>query len=191
MTDGERAELERIRRVTDQTCSAHARLRDDFATKALILDLLILALGSWLVALAFVDPAISRRLTPFGLDPPIWIGVLGVSNFLLGIVQLRVDWKAKSDAHARSMSLHADLKRELNILLSREPAEVSHVEYARARTQEAMTSSATVAIPDSAFLRLKRHHKLKVAVSQHLDAHPGALIFFTKLKFLLRDNSFR
>lgn len=190
MTSAERTELERIRRVADQTCSGHACLRDEFRCKALSLDVAMLALGSWLVALTFVDPLISHKLTPFGISPPIWIGVLGVINFFLGVLQLRVDWKAKSDAHARSHSLHADLKRELNIVLAREPLLISDAEYARVRAQEAMTSNSALPIPDSDFLRLKRRHKLKVAVSKHLDDHPGALIIFTKLKLLLRDNSF-
>jgi hypothetical protein len=180
-----------MRRVTDQTCSGHARLRDRFARRALLLDLLILGLGSWLIALAFVDPAIATRLTPIGISPIIWIGVLGVANFFLGIVQLRVDWKARSEAHGHAMQLHADLKRELNIALSRDPADVSDAEHARITTQAAMIAIAAVAIPDADFLALKRHHKLKVAVSVHLDNRPGALVWLTKLKFLLRDNSLR
>jgi hypothetical protein len=89
------------------------------------------------------------------------------------------------------MHLHADLKRELAIILSRDDADVSDADYARIRTQEAMTASASVAIPDAAFLRLKRHHKMKVAVSKHLDDHPGASILLTKVKIIVRDNPFR
>lgn len=191
VTQGERQELERLKRVVDQTCSGHALLRDAYSRRALCLDLSILALGSWLVALSFVDPTIGRKLTPFGFSPTIWVGCLGLLGFFLGIVQLRVDWKARSETHDRSMHLHADLKRELGIILSRDDAEVSEAEYARVRTQEAMTASASVAIPDGAFLRLKRHHKMKVAISKHLDDHPGASIMLTKVKFILRDNPFR
>lgn len=191
MTQGERQELERLKRVVDQTCSGHALLRDDYAARALWLDLTILALGTWLVALSFVDPTIGQKLTPFGLSSTVWIGCLGLFGFFLGIVQLRVDWKARSETHGRSMHLHADLKRELGIILSHDDAEVSEAEYARVRIQEAMTASASVAIPDGAFLRLKRHHKMKVAISKHLDDHPGASVFLTKMKFVLRDNPFR
>lgn len=191
MTPAEADELQRVFRVTDQTCSQHALLRDRFSRKALVLDLITLALGVYLVSLAFVDPAIARKLTPAPLSPIIFIGFLGVGQLFLGILQLRVDWKARSDAHARSMSLHADLKRELGTLLARDPATVTDVDYVRVRAQQAMTSNAALPVPDADFLWTKRHHKLKVAVSKHLDGHPGASILLTKLKFLLRDNPLR
>ena len=188
MTEEEADQLRRLFRVTDQTCSQHARLRDMFARRAVALDLIALGLGVYLVSLAFVDPAISRKLTRVPISPIIWIGFIGIVQFFLGIVQLRVDWKARSDAHARSMSLHADLKREVGILIAREPQSVSEAEYARVRAQQAMTANAALPVPDADFLWTKRHHKLKVAVSKHLDDHPGALILLTKLKFILRDN---
>jgi hypothetical protein len=188
MTPEERSELERIRRVTDMACSSHARLRDRFAGRALALDLGILAATSWLVALAFVDQNLAVQLTPFHLQPQIWMGSLGVVTFFLSVAQLRVDWKARSDAHARSMHLNADLKRELNLVLSRKNDDVGSAEHARVLSQTAMVSSATNAIPEADFLSLKRQHKLKVAVSRHLDDHPAASILLTKLKFFLRDN---
>jgi hypothetical protein len=64
-----REEIVRIRKVADMLCTGHANLRDRFARWSLILDLLILAASTWLVALAFVDPALDISLTPFGLGP--------------------------------------------------------------------------------------------------------------------------
>jgi len=68
MSSGEqlRKEIERIRNVSDMLCTGHAILRDRYERKALALDLSILALATWLSALAFVTPSINLSLTPFG-----------------------------------------------------------------------------------------------------------------------------
>jgi hypothetical protein len=34
----------------------------------------------------------------------------------------------------------------------------------------------------------KRRHKIKVALSKHLDAHPSASLLLTRLRFWFRDN---
>jgi hypothetical protein len=59
-----RDELTRVRRVADMLCTGHAILRDRFARQALTVDVAVLGLSTWIVALAFVDPAINARLTP-------------------------------------------------------------------------------------------------------------------------------
>ena len=73
-----RDELERVRRVSDQLCSAHAGLRDKYGQRALILDLVVLTLSTWLVAIAFVDPLLNLTLTPFGWDARLWSGALAI-----------------------------------------------------------------------------------------------------------------
>src|SRR5437870_2248961 len=97
-----RDELHRIRRVSDMLCTGHAGLRDRFARMALVLDLSILALSAWIAALAFVEPRLNVSLTPFGLDSQLWGGLLAVITLFLSIVQLRTDWKGRSDAHRRT-----------------------------------------------------------------------------------------
>ena len=61
---GLRDEIERIRGVSDMLCTAHAGLRDRYARRALALDLSILALATWLSAIAFVASSINVSLTP-------------------------------------------------------------------------------------------------------------------------------
>ena len=77
---GTKEELQRIRRVSDMLCTAHAGLRDRYSRLALFLDLSVLGLSTWLVALAFVEPRIGVSLTPFGIDSQIWGGLLAVSH---------------------------------------------------------------------------------------------------------------
>src|SRR3972149_4769502 len=91
MTDSNvetRSELERIRRVADQLCTAHASMRDRFKRRAFGLDLAVLLLSAWLTALAFVDPRFHQWLVPLQIDAQLWIGLIGVLTFCLTLVQL-------------------------------------------------------------------------------------------------------
>src|ERR1700686_1849846 len=96
---GSREEVERIRRVADQLCTAHAALRDRFKRRVLLLDTVILLASAWLTALAFLDPRLSKWLIPFGIDSQLWIGLFGVLVFVLPLIQLKVDWGGKAEAH--------------------------------------------------------------------------------------------
>ncbi len=163
MTDaqGERAELERIRRVADMLCSGHAALRDKYARRATALDLSILALATWLSALAFVAPRINTSLTPFGYDPQIWGGILSVATLFLSIVQLKTDWKGRSDAHRRSVDIYAEVKREAGYILAK--GDIESGAFVGAIERYNMASAVGIQMPESEFLNQKRHHKMKVA----------------------------
>jgi hypothetical protein len=116
--DNIRDELGRIRRVSDMMCSGHAVLRDQFARRALVLDLAILGLSTWIASLAFVEPHINLSLTPFGLDSQIWGGLLAVAVLFLSILQLKTDWKGRADAHRRTLDVYAEVKRGAGYLLA-------------------------------------------------------------------------
>ena len=113
-----RDEVDRVLRVSDMLVTAHANLRERFARRALILDLTVLGVSVWLTAVIFVEPRLNIKLTPFHLDPNIWVGLLGVFAFFLSIVQLRVDWKGRSDAHKRSFDLYWEVKNQCRYLLA-------------------------------------------------------------------------
>lgn len=180
------SELERIRRVSDTLCTAHAGLRDRFALRALILDLLILGLSAWLVALAFVEPSINVTLTPFGLESRVWVGVLAVAAFFLTIVQLKTDWKGRADAHKRTLDIYAEVKREAGYLLA--AGGFDEASWRRVVARYDMASAVGVEVPEADFLPQKRRHKTKVALSKHLDSHPSASLWITRLRFWIRDN---
>jgi hypothetical protein len=188
MTSGEglREELGRIHGVSDMLCSGHAGLRDRYARMALALDLSILALSAWLSALSFVAPRISVSLTPFGLDPQLWIGLLSVTTLCLAIVQLRTDWKGRSDAHRRTLDNYAEVKREAGYLLATHKLDDDACRRVLARYD--MASAVGVQIPERFFLLQKRRHKMKVALSKHLDTHPGASLLLARFRIWLRDN---
>lgn len=184
--EGIKGELERVRRVADMLCTGHASLRDRYARRALVLDLSILGLSTWLAALSFVAPRINLSLTPFGLDPQLWTGLLSVATLFLAIAQLKTDWKGRSDAHRRTLDIYAEVKREAGYLLAR--GETGEQACRRVLARYDMASAVGIEMPERHFLPEKRRHKLKVAVSKHLDTHPGASIMLTRLRFWMRDN---
>lgn len=180
-----RTELQRVARVSDMMCTAHAGLRDRYRRWAFRLDLAILLPSAWLVALAFVEPRINLALTPFGLEAQLWVGLLNVAVFGAAIMQLRVDWKGQADAHARAFEGYAEVKRDAGFLLASAPG----ITEQACRPIFARYGAAGAApIPEPEFLRQKRRHLLKVAVSRHLDLHPAASINLTRLRFWFKDN---
>jgi hypothetical protein len=76
-------ELERIKRVSDMLVTGHARLRDRYSRRAILLDLAVMALMTWLTAVVFIEPGIFVKVTPFGVEPPVWVGFLGIFWFFL------------------------------------------------------------------------------------------------------------
>lgn len=185
--DDRRKELLRIQRVADQLCSAHAHLRDRHAFRALALDLGVLGLSTWTVALVFVDPQIDLRLTPSGFEPIIWVGLLSIGTFFLSVAQLRLDLKGRSEAHNRSMRLYADVKAAVGAALKK-GVDISLPEYQRLSDRYALANELAIEVPERDFLAAKQRHVVKVAFSRHLDQHPYASKTLTFLKGVLRDN---
>jgi hypothetical protein len=184
--EGMHEEVRRIKRVCDSLCTAHAALRDRFARRAFTSDLIVLGASIWIVALAFVESRINVMLTPFGWNSQIWVGLLSIATFFLTIVQIKADWKARSDAHKRSLDLYAEVKREAGYLLASDIIEEQGCRRVFARYD--MASAVAVEIPERDFLALKQRHKVKVELSRYLDSHPGASLLLTRIRFWIRDN---
>lgn len=183
-----RWEIERIRRVSDMMCTGHAGLRDRYGRWALAIDLAILGLSTWLVALAFVRPRINLSLTPFSLDPQIWGGLLATLTFFLAVVQMKVDWKGRSDAHKHSLAIYADVHRQAGYMLALGGGDLNEQECRRLLERYDLAGAVGIGIPEAEFLPQKRRHQTKIAISKHLDTHPAASICLTRLRFWFRDN---
>ncbi|HXX20155.1 MAG TPA: hypothetical protein VEJ46_12195 [Candidatus Acidoferrum sp.] len=154
---------------------------------ALLLDVAILGIAVWLTAVVFIEPRISLKLTPFHLEPQVWVGLLGIVALFLSILQLRVDWKGHADAHKRSFDLYAEVKNECRYLMSSSGA-LTREACQRALTMFELASDVGRQIPENEFLRQKRKHLQKVEISQYLDTHPGASITMLKLQMYWRGS---
>ncbi len=178
--DAARGELTRICRVSDMLCTGHAALRDRYARLAFSLDLLTLAVSTWLVALAFVEPKLNVTLTPFGWDSQVWVGALSTGVFFLTLVQIKTDWKGRSDAHKRTLDVYAEVKREAGYLLS--AGEYDHDACQRVFSRYDMAASVGVPIPEAEFLKQKQHHLMKIALSKALDGRPAASLMWLRAR---------
>lgn len=183
--DAMKDELTRISRVSDLLCTGHAALRDKYAKFAFALDLLTLGVSTWLVALAFVEPKLNVTLTPFGWDSQVWVGALGTGVFFLTLIQIKTDWKGRSDAHKRTLDVYAEVKREAGYLLS--ASEYDRDACQRVFSRYDMAASVGVPIPESEFLRQKQRHLVKVALSKALDARPGSSLMWLRVRLWWRD----
>jgi hypothetical protein len=183
-----RGEIDRVLRVSDMLVTANANLREKYARRAFFLDLAILAISVWLTAVVFVEPRLNVKLTPFHLDPPLWVGLLGIFVFFLSIVQLRVDWKGQSDAHKRSFDLYVEVKNECRYLMSSDGI-LTRDGCQRALTMFDLAGDVGRQIPEKEFLKQKRKHLQKVAMSRYLDTHPWASLFLLKLRMWWKSNA--
>lgn len=182
-----KAELKRIRRISDMLCTAHAGLRDEAERNALCLDAIVLALSAWVAALAFVDPAIAQLITPGNLPPTMWIGMMGLAAFVLTLVQMRWDLRGRAEAHRRALDAYAGVKRDAARLLSDFEAAKSE-DFGRLVSQYDLASAMGVAIPEDKFAREKQRHLLKVRTSRYLDERPSTNVRLLRLQWALRDN---
>lgn len=182
---GLEAEVRRVVRVADMMCTAHAGLRDRYGRRALLLDLCIMLISAWLVALAFIDPQTNLSLTPLGFVPQIWGGLLACGVFALSIIQLRVDWKGLASAHSYSFANYSAIKREATALL----ASANDLDERACRSLLARYDNAgIVTISERDFLAQKKRHLTKIEISKHLDANPAASILLSRFRLFLRHN---
>ena len=179
-------EIARIKRVSDMLCTANAGLRDRLLRRAMVLDLSVLFFASWLVALGFVEPSIGIRLAPFGLDTKMWMGFLALGTFLLTLLQLKVDWKGRGDAHKRTVEIYAEVKQEAIYMLRSGSFDEMSVRQVIARYN--LANAVGEAVPERDFLYQKRKHLRKITLSRHLDSHPSASIFLLKVRLWWKDN---
>jgi hypothetical protein len=182
-----RNEIERVKRVSDMLVTGHSNLREKYDRRALALDCAILALSVWLTSVVFVEPKIGLTLTPFHLDPQIWIGLLGIFTLFLSVVQLRVDWKRRSDGHKRSAEMYSRVKTGCRYLLESRSV-ITRDAAQELLAQYDLSASLGNPIPEKEFLGQKRKHLTKVAISKFLDKHPAASVKLLKIRLWWRCN---
>jgi hypothetical protein len=187
-----RSELLRIVRISDMLITGHSNLRDSFKKRGLILDCLVIASSVWLTATVFIEPQLGLSLTPFHLNPQIWIGLLSVVTLFLSVVQLRVDWKGRADAHQRSAELYSRVKSSARRLIQLASPITSEMAK-ETLSQYDLSSDLGCAIPESEFVRQKKKHLTKIMISRLLDRNPGASISILRAIIWWRGNvnSFR
>jgi hypothetical protein len=179
-------EIASIERKADQSCSIHAQLRDHYTRLANWLDYSLMAATTYLLAIAFVEPALGLRLT-FGAPTQLVNAFVTLSAFFLSVVQFKNEWKSKAHDHHISFTEYAGVKKECRMITAGTRA-ASLPELQRIRAIYDAATEKGADIPNRKFVHGKAAHLRKVYISRYLDSHPGAWVPLVKFKLFLRDN---
>lgn len=167
------AGLDRRRDVADMMCTAHAWLRDRYATRARLLDGTVLLLSGWVTLLGLADQTIAAALAPAAIPPTLWAGCLGAGTFGLALIQTMLDLRSRAGAHARAFDLYWSIRNAAEAAIRN--ATASHPDLTELERLEA-SKPLVLALPDALFLRAKRRHLRKRTASAVLNRHPAALL---------------
>ncbi|MDP9454680.1 MAG: hypothetical protein CYG60_19915 [Actinobacteria bacterium] len=160
--------LRRTRRVADQQATMHAWLSDRYG--AWNLGLTIASLVSSAVLLAFVFASdFVQRTTGVSADAYQWVtGLVAIVFFCVTLVGLVWQPAGRAARHDQAVRHYTKAKYEVGRLL--DAASGSLDEGSIKRVEELYLDDRDLPrIPEGKFLKLKRWHKLKVAVSRELD----------------------
>jgi hypothetical protein len=181
-------ELSRQFRVLDQTLSMHTILRDRYATRGLIIDIVLLACSVIFCATTFARDDV---FTQFGFSPQnvrYVLGVASIAAFFASLTALRVDWKGKSARHRDAtqkltsvLALFRETRQEDGTWPQDRGAELHQAYW------EAMNN--VIEVPTSSFVGLKSRYLRNVEVSKMLDSMPGCPVFMLKLILFCRSIS--
>jgi len=176
-------ELKHHHRIIDMMLSMHSKLRDDNQRIALMVNLLLLCSSVILSTLVFIDPSILKFAK---IDPQlsqIAIGICSTIVFLISIVELRVDWKEKSERHGQACKVLSKLKADSRELLksNSQPDPQLVAEQCKVCAQSLSTLPN---IPDNKFPSLKAYHKAKVELSKFIDLHPTVPVWILRIVLL-------
>lgn len=167
-----RDEYERMFRVIDQSLTAHSILRRRYQVRNRSLTLLIVILSAGATAFTFAD--LDESFSILGLTWALnrWIGLLGLAIFILGLIDLVVDWRRSEWAHSDAYRRLAELKNRFRGVFMRDDSVESESDDLVAEYQRVMTTIEP--IPDRQFNSLKARHYRKVALSRLITERPGA-----------------
>ncbi|NEO32135.1 MAG: DUF4231 domain-containing protein [Symploca sp. SIO3C6] len=176
-------ELKHHHRIIDMMLSMHSKLRDDNQRLALIINVILLCSSVILSTLVFIDPTILKFLK---IDPQVSkvaVGICSTVVFIISLIELRVDWKEKSERYGQACEILSRLKADCRELLkSNEPPDPQRVEDQCKVC--AQTLSTLPKIPDEKFPRLKAYYKAKVELSKFIDLHPSVPVWILRIVLL-------
>jgi hypothetical protein len=166
--------------------SMHSVLRDEYARKSIAVDCALFASSIILVALIFLDPALLGWLPLSATGSRVLIGAFALVTFFLSLVVFRVDWKSKAELHKRAAEAYSHIKLECQeLLVTFDTGPDTEIQKLLVRYRD--LGEICIAVPEASFIRLKKKHKMKVALSKYLDDNPGTCLLLLKLKIWFAD----
>ncbi len=177
--------LEKIKDTADMMVSAHAFLKERYRLWSILSDVFLFSCTVLLCVVAFADQSLLVRF--LGSDFNIYVGIFAIVAFVYSFVASNLDWKVKAERHKSAFEKYLELKFECADILQR-ANKGENVAIERFMEKYQTSTPMIMSVPEKYFLRCKKHHKRKVAISKYLDQHPGTSICLFKLKLWFSDN---
>ena len=172
MTDLSNTEIKREARVCAQTLEMHHTLRDRYARRALIVELVMWGASIIFCATTFAADSLYSGV---GLSPArarLLLGIASVLALIASSALILIDWKGAAAIHADAARRWAEVSK----LFRRHRNENKEwPDEVRGELHEAYWDAArnSVEIPNRKFNSLKAKYLLKVEISKRSERHPG------------------
>ena len=162
------ARLKKTLGLANRQATMHAWLSDRY--EAWNLGLTIASLVSSAVLLAFVFASdFVQRTTGVSTDAYQWVtGIVAIAFFCVTLVGLVWQPAGRSARHDQAVRHYTKVKYEVGRLLDAE-SDALDKESVKRVEELYLDDRDLPRIPESKFLKLKRWHQLKVAISKELD----------------------
>lgn len=165
-----RRRLKRVLRLANQQATMHGWMSDYYGRWTTVLTFGSLLIAVVLLALVFASDFV-QRTTGVSADAFQWAtGVAAILSFLITLVGLAWQPAAKAASHRQAVGHYTKAKYEVGRLL--DSSEVITAESVRQIEERYLDTRDLPNISDRRFLKLKRWHLEKVAVSRELDDNP-------------------
>ena len=166
--------LRRVLRLANQQASMHGWLSDYYGRWNATIIFCSLLLAVILLALMFASDFV-QRTTPISADAFQWAtGIAAIVNFLFTLWALAWRPASKAAGHRQAVGHYTKAKYEVGRRLDSD--EAITVEAVRQIEEHYLDTRDLPNIADRRFLKLKRRHLEKVAVSKELDNNPNESI---------------
>ena len=185
MNENREDELKRIRRVSDMMITGHSYLRERYLRLYIITDVLIFLCTIILCVVAFVEQEILTKYLGNGYR--YIIGIFSIVTFVFAYLSSKFNWKVRAVEHKNASQKYFEIKKECDKTLD-------DISLGRTADIEALISkyesysNMLVKIPENLFLKCKRSHLLKVAISKRLSEHPFTSIAIYRIRNWINDN---
>lgn len=175
--------LKRLFKLVDQASTAHGSKHIAYKRWHLFINLAALLSSAVLLALAMIGDDLVTSTLPLTANQFKWVlAAAAVSNFSLTLIDLYWKPAEKSGAHNQALSQLSKIKY-LIIEQQTSGVEVTREDYQRIQEQYSLTNEFP-RLSDAEFLKYKRQHCEKVAISKELDRDPPPPILAIRLKLL-------
>lgn len=177
--------LRSLERRANMQASAHSMLRDAYAAWNTALSVISLSCSSLLLAASMASVAqLGRVLHVASFVVPVVMGISSSAVFSLTL--WLVVWRPAQYAAEHGLALHHYTKMRHACREALREERYDH-DYVRALEQRYLDTEHLPTIPDRKFLKLKRRHLQKVALSHEIDRDPWASIASLRRRVVRRE----